>query len=128
MYMHSKIRQLDIISEKSPDMMFTKMVCPGSNQKECMYRECIKCQRKNAVAMDNNTLKSEGKNSVQCYWQWQLVTEELGDRTIKKTKKVIMKNPTALLINTYNISMQKYITHVYNMKHQQYTCRMKKMN
>jgi hypothetical protein len=128
-FLHDRLKQLNILHEQSPRMMLDK-VCCSTTSKDCMYRECQRCCNMKAVTDDLST-KTKNKETVTgitWWWQWRSVNEVLGDKTIKKTKKIRVQGTLNELIALYNATMQRYSKHCYNIGHQSKVCKVKREN
>jgi hypothetical protein len=90
-----------------------------------MYRECGKCSTNEAIDIEEDVVD---KDQVVWWWQWRAVTEDLGGKAIKKTKKIKVCKAIRELEVDYNNAMSKFGKHTFNVKHQQNTCREYRAN
>ena len=124
-YMHTKLKQLSVVHSESPHLQVYNMVCDGIDNKNCMSRDCIRCASKTAISTKD---PSTDKSANTWWWQWRVVTEDLGSKKIKKTKKVRVCDTISKLESDYDISMKKFCRHIFNVKHQENVCRQKRLN
>ena len=124
-FMHDRLKQLDLLTELTPQMQFSKICCSIQN-KDCMYRECKKCCKQEAVSLGSRANSIMTVSDVVCWWQWQSVSEMMGEKVIKKTKKIRVQGTVKDLVKAYNARMQYFTKHCYNIKHQFDVCKMKR--
>jgi hypothetical protein len=128
-FMHDRLKELNILHEQSPRMLFVNICC-NTTSKDCMYRECKQCCNRNAIDKHSGT-KTTNKQTVSdvtWWWQWRSVNEMLGEKTIKKTKKIRVQGTVNELVSQYNVAMQRYSKHCYSISHQFKICKMKREN
>ena len=128
-FMHDRLKELNILDEQSPRMLFGKICC-STTSKDCMYRECQKCCKQKAVDTDFSakTANKRTVSDVTWWWQWRSVSEMVGDKAVKKTKKIRVQGTVSELVALYNTTMQRYSKHCYNISHQSKICKMKREN
>ena len=112
-FMHIKLKQMNLLSEVTPEMLLDKSMVCSTTSKECMYRSCKKCMKQVAMKVDARKLKKV--QNVEWWWQWRLVTETLSEKQIKKTKKVRIQGTIMDLIRAYNSVIDDFMRHVYNI-------------
>jgi len=126
-FMHERLKQLSLV-EDDISQMFRKMICKDkdTDTKDCMYRDCVKCCKKNAVNMTEDMNNNKTVSNVIWWWQWQPVNEMLGEKVIKKTKKIRVQGTVSDLAKAYNKIMPNLSKHTFNIKHQFQITKMKK--
>jgi hypothetical protein len=116
-----KLKDLNIIMTANLNLL-TEMICCNSNNKICMYRECLTCSEK-AVT----TQASEHDLGKQVQWK------KWATRRVEKIKKVQgeeiqyitsiterqeEQGTIQTLIEDFQASLKKTCRHLYNIKHQ----------
>ena len=123
-----KLHRLKIINESNPDKVAESLVCDVT-RKECAHRECRTCQMKELP----NALTDERAGEQVTYYQWVNRTEEIstktGSKTVTKTLKVLEQSTIETLLNeTATLLREKYVKHIFNIRHQYKTMKELKDN
>lgn len=109
-----KCKQYKVLKHKNFKEFIGSLCCDIKN-KNCMYRKCVNCQKKNVTF-------EESPDCPVYYFEWKLVTE---DRTkngknvpVKVTRKCKIYCNLQQLKEKITLSVGPFMTHMYRVTHQ----------
>jgi len=117
-FLIDKLHQQKVIAQKQAADL-CKVVCCDPARKECMFKECSRCQ----VHRISDDLELELLNEETFYYQWVSVKENRTDKnknpiSVKVTKKVSTVCTVKELISTANSLLGDFLRHEYIAHHQ----------
>lgn len=115
----SKLKQMKLISEKDPHLIYPSIVCDKTSAK-CMYHLCAKCK-------DKNVPVNECDKESNVKWEEWVTKSEMREKKkdvgkvqipVKVSAKVEVNGTLGDLIDDFQNEMQQFTVHVFNIKTQ----------
>lgn len=120
-----KLHRIKVLAEKNAEKVCAELCCNVAS-KECMYRECVKCQDK---VIEHNLTQDELNENV-AYFQWSRKTENRSikgkDKLVTSTYKAVLNTSVTGLYSEFKLKIVPFMKHVYNMRHQYRSLKSKK--
>lgn len=124
----SKLNNVGLILEKNTLDVLSSLTCDGKREELCLQRKCANCEDRNIATNLNYENKCD---TISCFF-WNVINVEIvikGNKmNVKKTVKEEKNSTKEELERLFNTLLKKFMTHVFNIKHQYSTIRQIKEN